>query len=159
MAAPHDILPLAEQHLPAIAVLEAQLFERPTDEAALKRLFANPAFAGDVLCVVAADAPVVAGYILALNAGDSADLVSIGTAPEWQGSGFGRSLVMHLAVALHRCGTKELMLEVARDNAPARRLYDAAGFCDVAVRPGYYRRAGGAVDAIVMRLQTRHAVP
>ena len=159
MAAPHDILPLAEQHLPAIAVLEAQLFERPTDEAALKRLFANPAFAGHVLCVVAADAPVVAGYILALNAGYSADLVSIGTAPAWQGSGFGRSLVTHLAAALHRCGTKELMLEVARDNAPARRLYDAAGFCDVAVRHGYYQRAGGAVDALVMRLQTHHAVP
>jgi ribosomal-protein-alanine N-acetyltransferase len=53
----------------------------------------------------------------------------------------------------------ELMLEVAVDNVAARNLYAAAGFATVAVRLGYYRRAGGPVDAVAMRRDTRHPAP
>ena len=36
-----------------------------------------------------------------------------------------------------------MFLEVAEDNAAARALYDALGFEEVGVRPGYYERPGG----------------
>ena len=155
----HLIASIAEHHLADVAAIESRLFDQPTTASALASLFANPAFVGFVLRT---DLPLrtgVAGYIFALNDGHGADLVSIGTAPEFQRLGYGLSLLRHLAAVLHDRGTETLMLEVAFDNMAAQSLYARAGFIEVAIRPNYYRRAHGAVDAMVMRLKTRHAVP
>ena len=159
MAMGHLIVPVAEHHLADIAAIELRLFDQPTTALTLSSLFVNLAFIGFVLKT---DQPLyrgVAGYIFALNDGHRADLVSIGTAPEFQRSGYGLSLLRHLAAALHKRGAETLMLEVAFDNIAAQSLYARAGFREVAVRPRYYRGAHGAVDAVVMRLLTRHAVP
>ncbi|MDD4617221.1 MAG: ribosomal-protein-alanine N-acetyltransferase, partial [Alphaproteobacteria bacterium] len=43
-------------------------------------------------------------------------------------------------------------LEVASDNTPALRLYKKSGFREVGLRPGYYARKKGAVDAVLMAL-------
>ena len=166
-----DILPLTPVHLAALAALEAALFEHPTSAAMLARFHANPACAGFVLirkdqtpCIPSdqmSDAELgdIAAYVLALNSGLSADLVTIGTAPSCQRRGCGRAVLDYLVGALRDRGVQELMLEVALDNVAARRLYTAAGFTTVAVRPGYYRRAGGPVDAVAMRCDTRHPAP
>lgn len=155
----HLIAPIAEHHLADIAAIEWRLFDQPTTASALASLFANPAFIGFVLNTDLPPQTRVAGYIFALNDGHGADLVSIGTAPQFQRSGYGLSLLRHLTAALHDRGTETLMLEVAFDNMAAQSLYVRAGFSEVAIRPRYYRRAHVAVDAVVMRLQTRHAVP
>ena len=155
----HLIASIAEHHLADIAAIEARLFDQPTTASALAILFANPAFVGFVFST---DLPLRtggAGYIFALNDGHDADLVSIGTAPEFQRSGYGLLLLRYLAATLHERGVETLMLEVAFDNMAAQSLYARAGFNEVAVRPRYYGRAHGAVDAVVMRLLTRHAVP
>ena len=159
MATGHLIAPIAEHHLAHIAGIELRLFDQPTTASTLASLFANAAFIGFVLKT---DLPLhrgVAGYIFALNDGHGADLVRIGTAPECQRSGYGLSLLRHLVAALHERGAETLMLEVAVDNMVAQSLYSRAGFSEVAIRPRYYRRPHGAVDAVVMRLQTRHTVP
>ena len=158
MATGHLIVPIAEHHLADIAAIELRLFDQPTTASTLACHFANPAFIGFVLKT---DLPLyrgVAGYIFALNDGHVADLISIGTAPEFQRSGYALSLLRHLAAALHERGAETLMLEVAFDNMAAQSLYARVGFSKVAVRPRYYRRAHGTVDAVVMRLLTRHAV-
>ena len=159
MATGHLIAPIAEHHLADIAAIEVRLFDQPTTVSALASLFANPAFIGFVLKTDLPSHKGVAGYIFALNDGRNADLVSIGTAPDCQRSGYGLSLLRHLVATLHERGAETLMLEVAVDNTAAQSLYTRAGFSEVAIRPRYYRRAQGAVDAVVMRLQTRHAVP
>jgi ribosomal protein S18 acetylase RimI-like enzyme len=166
-----DILPLSTAHLAAIETLEAQLFEQPASAEMLASFHRNPASVGYVLIsrdqtpdagsgagsdAVSGD---IAAYALALNSGLSADLVTIGTAQSCQRCGFGRAVLDHLVAALRDMGAHELMLEVAVDNVAARNLYAAAGFATVAVRPGYYRRAGGPVDAIAMRGDTRHPAP
>lgn len=166
-----DILPLSTAHLAAIETLEAQLFEQPASAEMLASFHGNPASVGYVLIrrdqtpdeesgagsdVVSGD---IAAYALALNSGLSADLVTIGTALSCQRCGFGRAVLDHLVAALRDMGAHELMLEVAVDNVAARNLYAAAGFATVAVRPGYYRRAGGPVDAVAMRRDTRHPAP
>jgi ribosomal-protein-alanine N-acetyltransferase len=51
--------------------------------------------------------------------------------------------------AAHR-GVRRLVLEVARNNHPALALYAREGFVEIGVRSGYYRQAGGLVDAIVL---------
>lgn len=162
-----DILPLSTAYLAAIETLEAQLFEQPASAEMLASFHRNPASVGYVLIsrdqtpdagsgAVSGD---VAAYALALNSGLSADLVTIGTALSCQRCGFGRAVLDHLVAALRDMGAHELMLEVAVDNVAARNLYAAAGFATVAVRPGYYRRAGGPVDAVAMRRDTRHPAP
>jgi ribosomal protein S18 acetylase RimI-like enzyme len=166
-----DILPLSTAHLAAIETLEAQLFEQPASAEMLASFHGNPASVGYVLIrrdqtsdagsgagsdAVSGD---IAAYALALNSGLSADLVTIGTAQSCQRCGFGRAVLDHLVAALRDMGAHELMLEVAVDNVAARNLYAAAGFATVAVRPGYYRRAGGPVDAVAMRRDTRHPAP
>ena len=170
-----DILPLSTAHLAAIETLEAQLFEQPASAEMLASFHGNPASVGYVLIRrdqtpdAGSDAGSGAGsdavsgniaaYALALNSGLSADLVTIGTALSCQRCGFGRAVLDHLVAALRDMGAHELMLEVAVDNVAARNLYAAAGFATVAVRPGYYRRAGGPVDAVAMRRDTRHPAP
>lgn len=166
-----DIVPLSTAHLAAIETLEAQLFEQPASAEMLASFHGNPASVGYVLIsrdqkpdagsgagsdAVSGD---IAAYALALNSGLSADLVTIGTAQSCQRCGFGRAVLDHLVAALRDMGAHELMLEVAVDNVAARNLYAAAGFATVAVRPGYYRRAGGPVDAVAMRRDTRHPAP
>ena len=166
-----DIVPLSTAHLAAIETLEAQLFEQPASAEMLASFHSNPASVGYVLIsrdqtpdagsgagsdAVSGD---IAAYALALNSGLSADLVTIGTAQSCQRCGFGRAVLDHLVAALRDMGAHELMLEVAVDNVAARNLYTAAGFATVAVRPGYYRRAGGPVDAVAMRRDTRHPAP
>ena len=166
-----DILPLSTAHLAAIETLEAQLFEQPASAEMLASFHGNPASVGYVLIsrdqtpdagsgagsdAVSGD---IAAYALALNSGLSADLVTIGTAQSCQRCGFGRAVLDHLVAALRDMAAHELMLEVAVDNVAARNLYAAAGFATVAVRPGYYRRAGGPVDAVAMRRDTRHPAP
>lgn len=162
-----DILPLSTAHLAAIETLEAQLFEQPASAEMLASFHGNPASVGYVLIrrdqTPDAESGAVSGniaaYALALNSGLSADLVTIGTAQSCQRCGFGRAVLDHLVAALRDMGAHELMLEVAVDNVAARNLYAAAGFATVAVRPGYYRRAGGPVDAVAMRRDTRHPAP
>jgi ribosomal protein S18 acetylase RimI-like enzyme len=166
-----DIVPLSTAHLAAIETLEAQLFEQPASAEMLASFHRNPASVGYVLISrdqtpdagsgAGSDAVSgnIAAYALALNSGLSADLVTIGTAQSCQRCGFGRAVLDHLVAALRDMGAHELMLEVAVDNVAARNLYAAAGFATVAVRPGYYRRAGGPVDAVAMRRDTRHPAP
>lgn len=48
-------------------------------------------------------------------------------------------------------GAEACFLEVAADNAAALALYKAAGFQTAGLRPRYYKRAGGEIDALVMR--------
>ena len=166
-----DIVPLSTAHHAAIETLEAQLFEQPASAEMLTSFHGNPASVGYVLIsrdqtpdagsgtgsdAVSGD---IAAYALALNSGLSADLVTIGTAQSCQRCGFGRAVLDHLVAVLRDMGAHELMLEVAVDNVAARNLYAAAGFATVAVRPGYYRRAGGPVDAVAMRRDTRHPAP
>jgi len=50
---------------------------------------------------------------------------------------------------LVRRGGREVFLEVRVSNLAARRLYEAAGFRVVGVRPRYYRRP--VEDALVLR--------
>ena len=50
-------------------------------------------------------------------------------------------------------GVRSVLLEVAVDNEPAQRLYDAYGFDGVGVRKGYYQPSN--TDALVMRRDER----
>ena len=54
--------------------------------------------------------------------------------------GTARELVASVLDAAARRGNESVVLEVAIDNEPARRLYAAAGFVAAGRRPRYYAR-------------------
>ncbi|QYX58509.1 GNAT family N-acetyltransferase [Roseovarius sp. SCSIO 43702] len=81
---------------------------------------------------------------------DEAEVLTVATDPARQRQGRARAaLAAALAEATAR-GARRAFLEVAEDNAPARRFYAAEGFAQTGRRSGYYRRAGAAVDAVLM---------
>jgi [ribosomal protein S18]-alanine N-acetyltransferase len=99
---------------------------------------------------VACDAPggLPLGYALGWWVIDELELLAVGVLPEARLSGVGRSLLEHVLAAVRASGGRRVLLEVARSNTGARRLYESAGFLLLDVRRGYYRATGD--DALVM---------
>ena len=135
---------ISESALPAIAEIEAELFEKPLSLPALKSLFDGPAFTGFISFENASRA----GYVLAHLTQDQAEILSLGTARQYQRRGHA-SLLLTALISTVRDTT--CFLEVAADNKAARNLYRRNGFVEFGSRPGYYRRGQRSCDAVVMR--------
>lgn len=134
-AAPFRLEPVRAAHLPLLAALHAQCFEDAWDEESLGALLLGGGGSGCL--AVEGDDPL--GFILFTVAADQAEILTICVRPDRRGRAVGRRLVAEAArIAVH-AGAVEMFLEVAEDNAPARRLYDRLGFGPVGRRRGYYR--------------------
>lgn len=135
--------------LPVLAALHETGFEEPWDRAALAKLLAMPgAFA-----LLALEEETPCGFILMRCAADEAEVLTIATRPESRGKGAGRLLLEAAMREAAAAGAARFFLEVAENNAPARALYEKAGFAVTGKRPGYYRQKDGAVTAVVMSLE------
>ena len=80
------IRPVETRDLDTIAMIESLLFQRPLSRGDLEKLLARPASRGFVFEDAEAG---VTSYALFMNAGASADLVSLGTDPKAQRAGTG----------------------------------------------------------------------
>ncbi len=93
-----------------------------------------------------------AGFVLARQAADEAEILTVAVARSARGLGLGRSLMDAVLRALHAERTTSLFLEVNETNAVAIALYRRLGFVQVGKRPDYYEQPGGGhTGAIVMR--------
>jgi ribosomal-protein-alanine N-acetyltransferase len=92
------------------------------------------------------------GFALVRVTGPEAEILTVEVRRAAQGRGIGTWLLSQVTARAKAASVAELHLEVARDNAAARHLYDKAGFEVVGRRPAYYRDGDGtAVDAVLMR--------
>jgi len=132
--------------LPDDAVVMSRL-DPGMSAAQAEALLAKPHLAG--LMAMAADKAV--GFILGWVVEGDGDIVQITVDPAFRRAGIGRAF---LARYLHQYCPAGCGLEVAADNFAALALYQRAGFRPAGRRPGYYRRPGARVDAILMRLDT-----
>jgi ribosomal-protein-alanine N-acetyltransferase len=82
---------------------------------------------------------------------DELHILNIATHPDRRRRGYARVLMEQLLAEAQRNAVTEIMLEVRRANQGARQLYEALGFQQVGVRPGYYDDTGE--DAIVYALR------
>lgn len=87
------------------------------------------------------------GFVVYRATCDEAEIITIGVHPDARRTGIGIALIGVMEADLKKQGVKHIFLEVAEDNAPARRLYEQCGFVEVGRRPKYY----DGVDAIMMR--------
>ncbi len=124
------IVPLREEHLPALAELEAICFTDPWSETALREELHNPC----AHFIVALVDGAVAGYLGCHHIGDEGFVTNIAVAPTHRRCGVARTLVQ---AALNE-PISRLALEVRASNTPAIALYRSLGFTEDGVRPRFY---------------------
>jgi len=127
-------------HAPVLALMHAVAFPHdPWDALSFATLLAQPGVLGLV--------DERGGFLLLRLVLDEAEVLTIGvTAPR---QGLGEALMRAgLAEATAR-GGRDMHLEVAETNAPARALYAKLGFTQVGRRRAYYPDGG---DALALHL-------
>ena len=92
------------------------------------------------------------GFAVSRIGADEAEILSVAIEAAYRGRGLSRNLLLtHLGHLAGR-GVRRIFLEVEENNAPARRLYERAGFATVGRRERYYRQPSGEqLNALLMR--------
>ena len=159
--------PMSVEDLPAVMVLEEELFAPDTWTAEMYRdelsradtryyLVAEFHLEGDegdededeqdALPVPAA--PVMVGYGGLIAYDDEAHVATLGVTKALQGEGVG-SLLLDALLEEADKRSPVVLLEVRADNAVAQHLYRRRGFTEIGRRRGYYQPSGA--DAVVMK--------
>lgn len=94
----------------------------------------------------------IVGYCLYQQLYDQAEILRIGTHPNYQRRGIASQLLLTLKRRLIEAAVESILLEVRADNAAAISLYTQQGFRTIHTRSGYYQAAhAAAVDALIMQ--------
>lgn len=147
---PIDIGPLARLH--------ARCFYDAWGTSMLRQVMAMPGAFGLVARWGGHGAMI--GFALSRVVADECELLSLGVAPEHRDRGMGRLLLEATLARAAAMSARRFFLEVAEDNEPALRLYQAFGLTAVGRRPGYYENADGSrTAALTMRCLLDGAQP
>ena len=99
-----------------------------------------------------ADNNKVIGYCLYQVIFEQAEILRIGTHPDYQRQGIASQLFATLNNELINNKVESLLLEVRADNAPALALYERQGFVVIHKRKSYYQLPHQpAIDALIMQ--------
>jgi ribosomal-protein-alanine N-acetyltransferase len=90
------------------------------------------------------------GFLIAWLVADELHILSLATLPPYRQHGVGTMLLFAALDFAREQQVRLVLLEVRRSNRTAIRLYRAAGFSAMAIRPSYY--ADNLEDAIDMTL-------
>ncbi|RYZ03224.1 MAG: ribosomal-protein-alanine N-acetyltransferase [Myxococcales bacterium] len=131
------ISPASSDDLPALVAIAAECGLEVDFTAELSRSYAR--------LLVAREAGVVNGFLLAWRAADELHLTDLGVTAARRRHGLARALVTEL----FREDSRVIFLEVRESNAPALALYGALGFTELDRRARYYSDTGE--DAVVMQ--------
>ncbi len=154
--------PMTVDDLPAVMVLEEELFAPDTWTEAMYR---DELSRGDTRFYVVAEfhlegevdeeddeeqdaAPVLVGYGGLIAYDDEAHVATLGVTAALQGEGIG-SLLLDTLLAEADRRSPVVLLEVRADNEAAQHLYRRRGFVEIGRRRGYYQPSGA--DAVVMK--------
>ncbi|HCT74182.1 ribosomal protein S18-alanine N-acetyltransferase [Psychrobacter glacincola] len=94
----------------------------------------------------------VIGYCLYQVIFEQAEILRIGTHPDYQRQGIASQIFARLNTELKTRQVESLLLEVRADNAPAIALYEQQEFALIHKRKGYYQTPHQpAVEALIMQ--------
>ena len=94
-------------------------------------------------------APIL-GFAIARCADDEWEIENVVVEGERRRQGVGSALISELVREARRSGAAAVLLEVRESNAPARLLYEKAGFNYARRRTGYYRDP--PEDALLLKI-------
>jgi len=90
-------------------------------------------------------------FALGRAVADEAELLTLATHPDHRRTGLARAALADFHAEAAKRGATRAFLEVAADNTPARALYAATGYREIARRAGYFRAPDGMpVAAVIM---------
>jgi ribosomal-protein-alanine N-acetyltransferase len=110
------------------------------DEQGIREVLAMPRAGGLVAAVSDRAEPI--GFALYLFVAQDAELLTLAVRRDSRRCGVGRLLVESFMALAMAHGATEALLEVAEDNAAAKRLYARLGFTVAGRRKDYYLRPG-----------------
>jgi ribosomal-protein-alanine N-acetyltransferase len=95
----------------------------------------------------------LAGYLCCWEVVDEAQLLNIAVHPQFRRQGVGETMMRRLESLCVKSGIQKIILDVARRNVAARRLYCKQGYVVTGFRRRYYAESGD--DALVMEKRLR----
>ncbi|WP_299185513.1 ribosomal protein S18-alanine N-acetyltransferase [uncultured Psychrobacter sp.] len=146
-----------EQVIQAIATIETQVQSQDAwTYKTLVELFEQDSI--DIIVVYdelqekKTDHKKVVGYCLYQVMFEQAEILRIGTHPDYQRQGIASRIFATLETELLDKQVESLLLEVRADNAPAIALYKQQKFINIHKRQGYYHIPNQpAIDALIMQ--------
>ncbi|WP_367716524.1 GNAT family N-acetyltransferase [Nitratireductor sp. GISD-1A_MAKvit] len=139
-----------------LADLHAGDFARPWSDAEFEALLTQEGVFGFAVSEIGRKPQQIAGFVLARQAADEGEILTILVAHNQRRNGLGRQLMDAVLFKMHGDRASALFLEVDENNTPAITLYRRLGFHQVGGRPDYYRDANGQrTSALVMRRDLR----
>ena len=97
------------------------------------------------------------GYLIALLAIETADILNIGIDPDFKRQGYGSALLNQLIEELRKRDIGEILLEVRAGNKSAIQFYKKQGFEEISVRKNYYtknsKNQSHREDGIIMSIK------
>lgn len=146
--AEYKAIPIAREHLSAVAELERHCFCEPWSEKALEILLGENAF-GFVL-LQDGQAVSYAGMMTVLDEGQ---ITNVATHPDHRHRGCGAAVLKALLGEAEERGLSLISLEVRKSNRDAISLYERAGFRVAGERRNFYKHP--TEDAWVMLLERK----
>jgi ribosomal-protein-alanine N-acetyltransferase len=98
-------------------------------------------------CVVAAEGPQIAGFVITAHEGKWGYIVTIDVREGYRRCGVGSLLLGEVERKLRSSGVREIALETAANNPAAIAFWKKRGYVRSGVRKGYYP---GGIDALTM---------
>lgn len=136
---------MEEQHIQAVADLEAMCFSTPWTEDNLRSSLDNKT---DYFFVALDEDEDVIGYIGVSVVADSCFVNNIAVYPACRRQGVGTALLKIAILTADVNGTEFISLEVRESNTAAIALYTSLGFEEMGRRRNFYRRP--QEDALIM---------
>lgn len=129
-----QIVPMAAEHISAIASIERECFSAPWSEKALAEELDVPSA---VFVTALADGEI-AGYVGMHHLGDVGYICNVAVSSDYRGMGIGGQLLEYLIDYARKNSLSEITLEVRTSNQAARKLYEKSGFERLGTRPNFY---------------------
>lgn len=143
----YQLRPMQMADLDAVMVIEPTIYTHPWT----RGNFSDSLNSGYSAWVLEANQKII-GYALLMMVLDEAHLLNLSVAKDRQKQGLGRYLLEHMLQIAKNHKAANMFLEVRPSNISAIALYENMGFCEMAVRRGYYPAHNGREDAVLMGL-------
>ncbi|MES2501162.1 MAG: ribosomal protein S18-alanine N-acetyltransferase [Pseudomonadota bacterium] len=143
----YQLRPMQMADLDAVMEIEPTIYTHPWT----RGNFSDSINSGYSAWVLEANQTII-GYALLMMVLDEAHLLNLSVAKDQQKQGLGRYLLEHMLQIAKNHKAANMFLEVRPSNISAIALYENMGFCEMAVRRGYYPAHNGREDAVLMGL-------
>jgi ribosomal-protein-alanine N-acetyltransferase len=107
----------------------------------------------DTVTLVASERGLTAGFAIMEFSEERAHLVLLAVRPTHRRQGTGRRMLAWLLETALTAGIASIHLELRASNEAARAFYNAMGFTETLVVPGYYRGPGGTKESAMRMLR------